>query len=171
MPVQIRTATLSDIDDLVTIENAAFDTDRISRNSFRRIVGSDAADVLVGEEDRTIVAYAALLFRKNSRTAWLYSIATRQGSGGRGHGTALISASERAAAARGCTRLRLEVREGNVPARSLYEACGYSRIAELPGYYQDGATAHRYTKIIAPDGPPSPILSGMDRKSGKHTAR
>ena len=33
--IPIRHAQLSDLDDLVTLENASFDTDKLSRRSFR----------------------------------------------------------------------------------------------------------------------------------------
>ena len=46
---------------------------------------------------------------------------------GRGVARALMAAVERKARATGCCRLTLEVVENNVPARRLYEACGFSQ--------------------------------------------
>ena len=45
--IDIREARLSDIDRLVAIEDAAFESDRISRRSFRRLIGSATCALLV----------------------------------------------------------------------------------------------------------------------------
>jgi ribosomal protein S18 acetylase RimI-like enzyme len=54
-----------------------------------------------------------------------------------GLGTAITAALAAAAAARGATRVLLQVETGNAPARALYHRCGF----------QD---SHRYHYMIAP---------------------
>jgi ribosomal protein S18 acetylase RimI-like enzyme len=151
MPAAIRTARVSDIDALATIENAVFEADRISRKSFRHLVGVDTALVLVAESSGEIAGYCVVLLRSGSSAARLYSIATDVNSGGAGHGRALLDAAERAARDSGRRLLRLEVREGNDRARFLYERNGYRRIGEVSGYYADGTTAFRYEKQLSQD--------------------
>jgi ribosomal protein S18 acetylase RimI-like enzyme len=53
---------------------------------------------------------------------------------GRGIGRALLAAVERAARARGCVKVTLEVQENNRRARRVYEAAGFAQ-----GAYADGA--------------------------------
>lgn len=52
-----------------------------------------------------------------------------------GLGRALLDWLERDAAARGATRLLLEMREGN-PAEHLYRGFGFARIGRRPNYYR-----------------------------------
>lgn len=148
MPADIRTARASDVDDLAAIENAVFEGDRISRESFRRLVGRKTATVLVVQRGRSLAGYCVVLFRAGSRIARLYSIAAASGTAGVGR--PLLDAAEKAAVSRGGERLRLEVRTDNVRAIGLYEKSGYRWIGEVAGYYADGATALRYEKQLSP---------------------
>src|SRR5262245_19388542 len=141
MPADIRAARASDIDALVAIENTVFETDRMSRRSFRRLIGADAAVLLVAESSGRISGYCVVLFRRGSKSARLYSLATGAGREGAGIGGALLGAAEQTARDRGCRSLRLEVRADNDRARALYERSGYTRIGDVADYYADGATA------------------------------
>jgi [ribosomal protein S18]-alanine N-acetyltransferase len=145
MPAEIRLARASDVDALATLENAVFEADRISRKSFRNMVGSASATVLVATAQDAIAGYCAVLFRAGGRKARLYSIAAARGSG---IGRALLAAAEETAAARGCEELRLEVREDNARAIDLYEKSGYRRFGRKPDYYADGAAAMLYEKPL-----------------------
>jgi ribosomal protein S18 acetylase RimI-like enzyme len=91
-----------------------------------------------------------VFFRRNSRVARLYSIAVAHAARGRGLGEALLSAAERTALARGCQRLRLEVRQDNAGAIRLYERLGYRRFGAYSGFYEDGADAWRYERKLGP---------------------
>lgn len=146
MPAEIRLARASDLDALATLENTVFDADRISRKSFRSMIDSTSATVLVAAAQGAISGYCAVLFRTGSHKARLYSIAVALGS--RGIGRVLLAAAEDSAAARDCAELRLEVREDNTRAISLYEKSGYRRFGRKPGYYADGAAALLYEKPL-----------------------
>lgn len=145
MPAEIRLARASDVDALAAFENTVFEADRISRKSFRNMVDSASATVLVAVAQGTVAGYCAVLFRAGSRKARLYSIAAACGSG---IGRTLLAATEEKAAARGCEELRLEVREDNGRAIGLYEKSGYRRFGRKPGYYADGAAALLYQKPL-----------------------
>lgn len=54
-----------------------------------------------------------------------------------GIGRALLEQLMTAAAARGATRLFLEMREGN-PAERLYREIGFAPVGRRPNYYRDG---------------------------------
>src|SRR3954451_24840206 len=71
----IRAATSDDLDDLLRIENAAFASDRIKRSSFRRLIASPTASILVCEHDGECAGYALVLTRAKCRDGRLYSLA------------------------------------------------------------------------------------------------
>jgi ribosomal protein S18 acetylase RimI-like enzyme len=149
--VRVRRAELSDLDDLVALEQATFDSDRISRAQFRRHLDSDTARVLVASANhRRFLGTAMVFFRKGSVVARLYSIASLPEARGKGVGTALIEAAETAARRRRCHALRLEVRTDNASAIRLYERLGYRRAGPVKhGFYEDGADAFVYEKPLA----------------------
>ena len=153
MPVEIRKARVSDIDALTALENAVFESDRISRRSFRLLIERETAQTLVAEADGRIAGYAIVLYRKGSGVARLYSLATGPDFTGQGVGRALIEAAEDKAFDHGRMLLRLEVREDNFRAIGIYEKGGYRKIGREPDYYEDGQAALRYEKTLRGDTP------------------
>ncbi|MCO6050713.1 GNAT family N-acetyltransferase [Mesorhizobium sp. RP14(2022)] len=146
--LNIRHATLSDLNAIVALENEAFSQDRISRRSFARLVGAPSAAVLVAVEGTLIAGCAVVLFRSYSRRCRLYSLAVAQAARGKGVGRALLAEMERAARERGCEAVSLEVRADNEPAVSLYRRDGYELLGETKNYYSDGATALHFIKSL-----------------------
>lgn len=159
MAADIRPARASDVDALLSIENAVFQTDRLSHRSFRGLIGGASAAVLVAEAGGRVVGYCVLLFREGSSTARLYSIATKLDSAGKGIGRALIDAAGDAATKRGRRSLRLEVREDNARAIAIYRQAGFAAIGSKPDYYEDGMTAIRMEKPL-PGGASKPRQRG-----------
>lgn len=152
----IRPAELSDLDDLVALETRCFETDRISRRSFRHLLtkGHQAARVLIAPDGAT-VGYAVVLFHRGTSLSRLYSLAVLPERRGMGYARALLAAAESAAAAGGAAYLRLEVHAGNDNAISLYQQSGYKPFGRITGYYQDGGDALRLDKALIgkrPDG-------------------
>ena len=145
--VIIRAAMRADLDGLCALETGNFESDLISRASFVRFLRQASARVLVadaGDADHPdIVGYGLLLLRANSVTARIYSLAIAKDWRGKGLGTQLLAGLENLAMDAGCMRMRLEVRVTNETARNLYERHGYVRIADLPGYYEDGSDGIR----------------------------
>lgn len=147
MKVDIRPARASDAVALVAIENSCFETDRISRRSFRHLAEGHASVLLVAQSERVLFGYCAVLFRKGTSVARLYSLAAK-GVAGAGVGRMLLQAAEEAALRRGRNRMRLEVRQDNERARDLYERNGYRYFGTKRGYYGDGMAALRYEKSL-----------------------
>ncbi|MDR6937523.1 MULTISPECIES: GNAT family N-acetyltransferase [unclassified Luteibacter] len=147
--VRVRRAEVSDLDDLVALEESSFAQDRLSRAQYRKHLDSESATVLVASANhRRFLGTAVVFFRKGTTVARLYSIATKPEAQGKGVGSALIEAAEDAGRARGCRALRLEVRKDNAVAIRLYERLGYARIGEYANYYADGADAFRFEKLL-----------------------
>jgi ribosomal protein S18 acetylase RimI-like enzyme len=148
MPVEVRTARVSDVDALAAIENAVFPGDRISRRSFRQLIERETAETLIADSEGLVAGYAIVLFRKGSGLARLYSLAVAPGFAGKGIGRVLLGVAEEIAFAHGRMLLRLEVREDNLRAIAIYERAGYRRIGREPAYYEDGQPALRYEKTL-----------------------
>lgn len=155
-PFALRAAQPADIDALERIENASFDSDRISRRSFRNFLTRGPARIIVAEIDGDIVGYALVLFRAGTALARLYSIAVTGEHAGLGIARALIARAEEIAYDCGCVFLRLEVREDNARAVRLYEDLGYRQFGRYLGYYADRVNALRYEKWLSDEDAPRP---------------
>ena len=154
----IRTASLTDIDALVAIENICFETDRLSRRNFRYMITKAKAELLVAEsEDRKVIGYVLVLFHAGTSLARLYSIAVLPQYQGKGLGKTLMLAAEAAALENECVYMRLEVRQDNSDSISLYERLGYHSIGAYHDYYQDHMDAVRMEKRLVPSLEPSMV--------------
>ncbi|NDW05229.1 GNAT family N-acetyltransferase [Jiella sp. 40Bstr34] len=151
----LRPATVEDVDALVALEDATFVSDRITRRSFKNLLGSSSALILVAEDGTggKLLGYAALLFRRGTALARLYSIAVDAAAIGQGIGRALLKGAETAAFDRDRICLRLEVREDNERAIRLYRLEGYRPIGRYLDYYADHMPALRFEKTLRGDKP------------------
>jgi len=154
---RLRRGRISDLDGLVALEQRFFEADRISRQSFRRFIGSAKATLLVVEVDGEIAGCALVLYRRNSKRARLYTIATATKFRRRGIARRLLAAAGQDARHRGCKFMRLEVREDDVGAIRLYETSGYRRFGRRARYYDNRIPALRFEKPLRP-GPPQDRL-------------
>jgi ribosomal protein S18 acetylase RimI-like enzyme len=145
--VHIRPGTVTDLSGLLTLERAAFATDRLSRRSFCRFLASPNAALIVADDQGVVAGYALVLFRPTSMVARLYSIAVS--AAGRGIGPVLLAAAEEAAHRRGCAAMRLEVHEHNAAALARYRKSGYGVFGRYRNYYEDGGDALRFEKPLA----------------------
>jgi ribosomal-protein-alanine acetyltransferase len=139
---------LDDLDDLIRIENAAFASDRIKRPSFRRLLSSPTAFILVCEQSGKCAGYALVLTRAKSRRARLYSLAVHPDHAGQGLGAELLQRCETLAKSKNARSLGLEVRTDNLTAIALYSACRYEQIGVVAGYYADKRDAYRFSKTL-----------------------
>lgn len=145
----LRPAGSVDIPALLALERRVFAADRVSPQSFRRFVASPSAALIVAENGGALAGYALVLFRAGTFVARLYSLAVAHEFSGRGIGSVLLAAAERAAQGHDCLFMRLEVHARNQRAMRLYERSGYRPIGRLDDYYADGGTALRLEKWLA----------------------
>jgi ribosomal protein S18 acetylase RimI-like enzyme len=141
-----RRVGVNRIDDLLALEEASFEYDRISRRNLRHLLCSPSACCLGVFLDGELVGSMIILFRRNTCLARIYSLAVAAALRGRGIARRLMTRAEREARARGCNRLRLEVRMDNIPAIKLYERLGFEGIEIIPAYYEDDTHAMVYRK-------------------------
>lgn len=153
----IRVATLSDLPALTALETRCFDTDCISRRSFRHLLTRGHAAILVDERQTRLAGYVLVLFRRGVSLARIYSIAILPEFRGLGVGSALVRAAEQAALDEGAVEVRLEIREDNAASHALFRSLGYRSFGNYPHYYEDAADAVRYHRYLSPR-PGSPLL-------------
>lgn len=152
----IRPATRADLGPLVQIENAAFDSDRLTRRQFRYMLTRGRARTLVAEgSDASLLGYVMVLFSRGTSVARLYSIAVAREARGLGVARALLAAAEAAVWEQERAYMRLEIRRDNLASQALFEGAGYRRFGVLSDYYEDHMEALRYEKTLAPDLKPA----------------
>ena len=146
--IPIRHAQLDDLDDLVALENASFDTDKLSRRSFRHWITAEHRALLVADCANAVAAYILIIYHPGTRLARIYSLAVAHQHRGMGIAKLLIQAGEQSAHDDGRLYLRLEVSVDNTPAIKLYESLGYQKFGIYRDYYQDHKDALRCQKRI-----------------------
>jgi ribosomal-protein-alanine N-acetyltransferase len=135
---------------LSDLEIQVFATNRMSRRSLKRLLAAPSAAILIAEDGGLFAGAAIVLFRANTTTARLYSLAVIPNLTGRGIGSALIAAVEKAARSRKCRFLRLEVHEKNRGAIECYRKAGFEQFDRHHEYYEDKGHALRFEKRLAP---------------------
>ncbi len=150
--IHIRDGTLADIDALVRLEDASFETDRLSRRQFRYMLTRARARTLLAEDAQgALLGYVLVLFSRGTSVARLYSIAVAKLARGLGVARALVAAAEAAAWEQERAYMRLEIRRDNRASQALFEGTGYRRFGVLSDYYEDHMEALRYEKTLSPD--------------------
>ncbi|HEY9547544.1 MAG TPA: N-acetyltransferase [Solimonas sp.] len=139
---RLRVAQIDDLDALVALEQH-FTGDRMSRRAFRHLLHSASATIWLAQASAQTLGALVLLTRRGSRRARIYSVVVSPAARGQGLGRRLVQRAEREARQLGYIGVSLEVRQDNQPARALYAALRYTVLAELPGYYEDGAAGLR----------------------------
>jgi ribosomal protein S18 acetylase RimI-like enzyme len=146
--VWIRPAVVSDVDQLVELENNCFDSDQLSRRSFKWMITKGRALLLVAESEQHLVGYVLLLYHQGTSLGRVYSLAVAAEQRKLGLAKHLMEIAEREALEDGRSFLRLEVRPDNVGAIRLYEKLGYEVFDVVSDYYEDHADALRMMKVL-----------------------
>ncbi|MEM8731328.1 MAG: GNAT family N-acetyltransferase [Pseudomonadota bacterium] len=114
---------------MAATHRAAFSQARLwSETAFRDLLASPHCFAI-----GTPAAFA--LVRVIAGEAELLTLATHPDQRRQGLALAVMSAWEPQAHRRGATRAFLEVAADNLPARALYDRCGYTRDGYRKGYY------------------------------------
>ncbi|MBA2404253.1 MAG: GNAT family N-acetyltransferase/peptidase C39 family protein [Bdellovibrionales bacterium] len=147
--VKIRKVKLSDLGQLMEVENACFSYDRMSRRNFHWMIKKAHSIMLVLEYKTKVVGYGLVLINRGTSLGRLYSICTLKEFQGYGLASLLLGELEdKAAEEEDCTYLRLEVKANNKSAIKLYKRLGYVKFTQKENYYDDGTTALCFEKRI-----------------------
>jgi len=148
LSILIRPALLTDLDQLVLLEKTCFDSDQLSRRSFKHWISTEHRALLVAEQEKVITGYVLIIYHPGTRLARVYSLAVAPSQRGAGIAKQLMAAGEQAANEAGRLYLRLEVSVDNTAAIKLYQSLGYQKFGIYRDYYQDHKDALRYQKRI-----------------------
>ena len=140
LPVSVRPAVPSDLEDVLSIERVSF-SDPWTRDSFESAISLAHTRFLVAEEgegepgaDVRVVGYVlALLLAEEGEIA---DIAVAPDGRRCGVGGLLLDRVIAETSARRLQALYLEVRESNVAARALYGSRGFEMVGTRRGYYR-----------------------------------
>ena len=130
--IEIRPMTKDDLDFVSSIEKELF-SDAWTRESLAQELKHPFAKSYVLTQDGSPCAYG--LFRLLAGEGEVLRIGTAPEKRRRGFARALME--HFLEKAEGLQTVFLEVRAGNTPARSLYEALGFREISLRPRYYRD----------------------------------
>lgn len=145
MNFELRIATPDDVDAIMALETATFESDAWSSDSMSSEVASEHTYYLVAFDPATpdvLAGYGGLLAPEDSGEGDIQTLAVAPGARRHGLGRTLVIALLAEAAARGAEEVFLEVRADNPNARALYDSLGFEQIAVRAKYYQpDGVDA------------------------------
>ena len=130
----VREMTVDDIEAVAAMEETDSQTPW-SANALLTYFMRDDTVLLVAEEDGSPVGFCGILLI--SPESEVLDITVSHAKRRRGIGRRLLLAAMDAAASRGADITYLEVREGNTPARRLYESLGFSAYGRRERYYTD----------------------------------
>lgn len=138
--VTIRGAEESDLGSVVRIERDAFDQPW-PYTAFERFVGESG--FLVATSDGAVVGYVVGDVTPNfgRDIGHVKDLAVAEQARRRGVGRSLLRQSLATLAVGGADVVKLEVREGNDAARTLYRDTGFDVARRVPRYYRDGEDA------------------------------
>ncbi len=141
MDVGIRTPDRADLLDVFHIEKRSF-SQPWPYAAFERLL--DAPGFLIAERDDEVVGYvvADSITDQNRPIGHIKDIAVDPDYRGRGIGRTLLSLALMRLSAEGAYRVKLEVRESNLAARSLYEDFDFAVERIISNYYDDGEDAY-----------------------------
>jgi ribosomal protein S18 acetylase RimI-like enzyme len=145
-----RIARIDDLDQLVSLENACFMLDKLSRRSFRHLLTKAQAVTLIEEEHCIIRGCVVLLFHAQRKSlSRVYSCASLPAYRRLSICENLLKYAEQIVLAKQCHIIRAEIRQDNIPSLRLFEKSGYVRFDTIPDYYQDKMTAIRFEKRLS----------------------
>jgi ribosomal protein S18 acetylase RimI-like enzyme len=146
--VVLRSAKLSDLTQLVLLENACFNYDQLTRRNFHWMITKANSIFLVIEYKTKLIGYGLVLINSGTSLARLYSIAVLDSYQGHGLASQIIAELEEMSSNEDCAYLRLEVKESNLGAIKLYQKLGYVQFSKKEDYYDNGETALCFEKRV-----------------------
>ena len=125
----------ADLEEILALDREIFRSMAYSEQDFLYALSGKFDKALVLVEEEEIIAYG--IFRLLGTEAELESIAVREAHRGKGYGRLLLEEFLRIGKKEGVEKVFLEVREGNLPGRGLYEALGFQNFGRRKAYYRD----------------------------------
>jgi [ribosomal protein S18]-alanine N-acetyltransferase len=134
--MNVRPASVDDLDAIMALERASFPTDAWSEPMMREELSSPYGWYVVAEEAGRLAGYAGLRAPRNATDADIQTITIAEAFRGRGRGRMLLAALLEEAGRRRVREVYLEVRADNPVAQALYTSEGFAEVGRRPHYYQ-----------------------------------
>lgn len=131
--MQIRPMTKNDCEQVAAIEAASFSLPW-SLKAFTDTVEKDNFRYFVAEESGEILGYCGFLFVLDE--AEIPNVCVKASARKQGVGKQMMTVLFEEAVKLGITRLFLEVREGNIAARTLYKSLGFTEDGIRKNFYE-----------------------------------
>ena len=148
--VRIRKASLTDMDELLQIEEACFGNERFDENVLRNVLLGTGFESFIGHEGKQLVGSAMIFHDKQHSISRIVSIAVMPDRQGKGDGKKFLQHLEQRAILMGSELMGLEVRMTNVPAINLYIHSGYEVQGRIHNYFGMGQDALYMEKRLKP---------------------
>jgi ribosomal protein S18 acetylase RimI-like enzyme/predicted double-glycine peptidase len=145
---EIRPVKITDLQQLDALEQASFDSDRLSQRRLKHWIKAENRVFLVAMNGDELLGYGLVLLHSGTQLARLYSLAVSKRARGQGIGRKLLAKLEEEASQQKKLYMRLEVATDNEAAIALYQSVGYTSFRWLPDYYEDHRNALRMQKRI-----------------------
>lgn len=133
------------IDGLVKVEEECF-CSGYARNTFEKELQNKLAFYIVAEDNNEVLGYAGMWNMCGS--ADIMNVGVRPVHRRKGIAEAMLEKLEEYCNKNDVFEVNLEVRVGNIPARTLYQKMGYEEIAVRKGYYDGKEDAIIMKKIL-----------------------
>ncbi|WP_227368769.1 GNAT family N-acetyltransferase [Halomonas sp. M20] len=161
MSPSLRPACPDDLDALCRLELESFEGDRFNRRQLTHLLTrAHATTWVVENKSGRLLGYGTLLFRRNSRSARLYSFCVHPEARGKGIGRRIAERLEQESRERALQKLILEVRADNRRAIGLYRRLGFLPRRWLDDYYSDGCAAWQMDKVLEPEDAVGLVVAG-----------
>lgn len=146
--ILLRKAALSDLSDILEMEQLCFGEDSFSKAQFIYLITRAKGAFYIVEDDGKGVAYLSLLYHSGSHNLRIYSVAVHPGFRQKRLGQLLMDATIEYARTCKATKITLEVNVSNAAAIHLYEKNGFVKTGIRPDYYHDGSDAYCMNRIF-----------------------
>jgi ribosomal protein S18 acetylase RimI-like enzyme len=137
MDIQIKVASLKDLQDMVALEQQCFTSEAFSRQQFSYLLKACNSINLTAKVKGELVGFVILQLENQDNIVFGHIITLNVAALFRRLGIAqkLLSKCETMLKLHGITECRLEVRKTNSAALELYKQLGYVEIGLLEKYY------------------------------------
>lgn len=146
--IRIEKAWMSDLNEIMEIENACFERDSFSRRQMIYLITHAKGIFLVAKHNEKTAGYISFTTSKRHNTGRIYSIAVSPAYRNSGIGGKLISSIITFAYEKHVNTIFLEVRTNNTEAISLYKKYGFTMHSLKKNYYHEGADAYSMTRFL-----------------------
>ena len=143
--ITIEPATWRDLKDLHQLEKVCFQKDAWPLLDILGVLTIPQVIRLKAVNQEELVGFIAVDLRRSQKTAWIATLGVMPKYRKSGIGSALIRICEEEV---GLPKIRLSVRQSNLPAIQLYQKHGYQQVEVWKKYYKGGDNALVFEKEI-----------------------